>query len=361
MARQAEVLSTNTRYLSEAVLDYAERLLSYFPTELSHLMFTCTGSESNDLAVRLCRAKTGGTGVIVTDWAYNGTSLTTAGFSPSLGAQVNLGEHVRTVQAPNVYRSGSGNVNEKFRNSVQDAIDDLVRHGIRPAALIVDTILSSDGVLPEPAGFLAGAVDAIRAAGGLFIADEVQPGFGRTGSAMWGFQRHGIVPDLVTLGKPMGNGYPVAGVVVRPEVVEEFGRRARYFNTFGGNTVAVAVAAAVLDVIEQERLQQNAALVGAYLAGGLSELAKRYSSVGDVRSAGLFLGVEIVSPNLEPDPDLTADIVNGLRENNVLISATGPFANVLKIRPPLIFTRANADLFIERLDGVLSALTASRA
>ncbi len=357
MARQAEILATNTRYLNEAVLDYAERLLAYFPEELGHLMFTCTGSESNDLAIRLARARTGGTGFIVTSCAYHGTSLATAGLSPSLGFQVNLGEHVRAVEAPNAYRLSSGNVKERFRESVQAAIDDMLRHGIKPAALIVDSIFSSDGVLPEPAGFLSGAVDAIRAAGGLFIADEVQPGFARTGSEMWGFQRHGVVPDMVTLGKPMGNGYPVAGLVVRHEVVEDFGRKARYFNTFGGNTVAVAVAAAVLDVIEQEDLQRNAATVGAYLASGLRDLAKRHPSIDDVRAAGLFLGVEIVNADREPDPDLAAGIVNGLRENNVLISATGPAANVLKIRPPLVFTRANVDFFIEKSDRVLSALT----
>ncbi len=358
MSRQAAILSTNTRYLNEAILDYAERLLAYFPSELSNLMFTCTGSESNDLAMRLARAKTGGTGFIVTDCAYHGTSLAVSGLSPSLGVHVNLGEHVRTVAAPNAYRLGADKVNEEFRKAVQAAIDDLLRHGIKPAALIVDSIFSSDGVLPDPAGFLSGAVEAIREAGGLFIADEVQPGFARTGSHMWGFQRHGVVPDMVTLGKPMGNGYPVAGLVVRPEVVEEFGRKARYFNTFGGNTVAVAVAAAVLDVIEEERLQQNATEVGAYMMGGLRELAARHAIIDDVRGAGLFFGVEIVGNKAtrEPDPDVTAKIVNGLRENNVLISATGPSANILKIRPALVFSRANTDIFVEKLDLVLSGL-----
>lgn len=358
MARQASVLCTNTRYLNEDVLNYAERLLKYFPAALSHLMFTCTGSESNDLAMRLARAKTGGTGFIVTECAYHGTTLAVAGMSPSLGVNVNLGEHVRTVPAPSSYRLGAENVGKAFRNSVQAAIDDMLRHGIRPAALIVDSIFSSDGVLPDPAGFLAGAVEAIRAAGGLFIADEVQPGFARTGSHMWGFQRHGVVPDMVTLGKPMGNGYPVAGLVVKPEVVEDFGRKARYFNTFGGNTVAVAVAAAVLDVIENEGLMQNAAEVGAYMASSLRELAARHPIIDDVRGAGLFLGAEIVrdKANREPDPDITAEIVNGLREHGVLISATGPQANILKIRPALVFTRANTDYFVDKLDQVLIKL-----
>lgn len=358
MAKQAALLSTNTRYLHETVLDYAEKLLNYFPAELQHIMFTCTGSESNDLAMRLARAKTGGTGFIVTECAYHGTTLAVAGMSPSLGKTVNLGEHVRTVPAPNFYRLGGADVGEAFRAGVQAAIDDFLRHGIKPAALIVDSIFSSDGVLPDPEGFLSGAVDAIHKAGGLFIADEVQPGFGRTGAFMWGFQRHGVLPDMVSLGKPMGNGYPVAGLVMRPDVVEDFGRKARYFNTFGGNTVASAVALAVLEVIENEGLMANARTVGAYFKSGLEQLAQRYPLIGDVRGAGLFLGAEIVKDRAtrEPEPDVTAKIVNGLRENNVLISATGPLANVLKIRPPLTFSKENADFFVDKLDRVLCSI-----
>lgn len=363
LAKQAAILSTNTRYLHETVLDYAEKLLGYFPPELQHVMFTCTGSESNDLAMRLARAKTGGTGFIVTECAYHGTTSAVAGLSPSLGVNVDLGEHVRTVPAPDRYRLGEADVAQAFRAGVEAAIGDLTRHGIKPAALIVDSIFSSDGVLPDPVGFLKGAVAAIHAAGGLFIADEVQPGFGRTGAHMWGFERHGVTPDMVSLGKPMGNGYPVAGLVVRPEVVEEFGRKARYFNTFGGNTVASAVALAVLEVIENEGLQENARQVGDYFKRGLEQLAGRYSAIGDVRGAGLFLGVEIVKDRAtrEADSDLTAAIVNGLRENNVLISATGPAANILKIRPPLTFSKENVDFFISKMDRVLTPLSGARS
>ena len=295
----------------------------------------------------------------MTECAYHGTTLAVAGMSPSLGVHVNLGKHVRTVSAPNAYRLGGRDVNEAFRMGVQDAIDDFLRHGIKPAALIVDSIFSSDGVLPDPAGFLSGAVEAIHQAGGLFIADEVQPGFGRTGSHMWGFQRHGVTPDMVTLGKPMGNGYPVAGLVVRPEVVEEFGRKARYFNTFGGNTVAAAVAMAVLDVIENEGLQQNALNVGTYLAEGLRQLARNHHSIGDVRGAGLFLGVEIVKDRntREPDAESTTKLVNDLREHNVLISATGSQANILKIRPALVFSKENVDFFGDKLDHAFHNLT----
>lgn len=354
MARQAGVLATHTRYLHDGVLDYAERLLATFPPELGHIMFTCTGSEANDLAVRLARAHTGGSGFIVTETAYHGVTLATSQMSPSLGRSVDLGGDVRCVAAPD---PRAGDVAAAFTAGVQGAIDDMQRHGIRPAGLIVDTVFSSDGVFTEPKGFLTGAVAAIRAAGGLFIADEVQPGFGRTGEAMWGFQRHGLIPDMVSLGKPMGNGYPVAGLVLRPEVVADFGAKARYFNTFGGNAVAAATAMAVLEVIEGEHLKDNARIVGGYFRAGLDDLATRHPCIGDVRGAGLFLGVDLVTdrPTMTPDAARTARVVNGLREARILISATGPQANTLKIRPPLIFSKANVDTFLAGLDRVLRA------
>ncbi len=354
MARQAGILATNTRYLTDEILAYAERLLATFPDALGHVMFTCTGSEANDLALRIARAATGGSGVIVTGNAYHGVSDAVSAFSPSLGPGVDLGAHVRTVPAPDAWRI-DGDVGAAFAAAVAAAAADLRRHGIRPAALIVDTIFSSDGVMADPPGFLAPAVEAIRAAGGLFVADEVQPGFGRTGDGMWGFARHGVVPDMVTLGKPMGNGYPVAGVVVRPDLVAEFGARARYFNTFGGNTVAVATAAAVLDVIEGEGLVENARSVGALFRRGLDDLAGRFPAIGDVRSAGLFLGVEIVSDRAAKtaDAERTTRIVNRMREERILISATGPRANILKIRPPLVFSEENVGFFLERFERVM--------
>jgi 4-aminobutyrate aminotransferase-like enzyme len=320
-------------------------------------MFTCTGSEANDLAVRLAQSHTGGTGFIVTETAYHGVTLAVAGMSPSLGPGVALGEHVRTVPAPDAARMG-GDPGPAFAAAVQGAIDDLLRHGIRPAGLIVDTVFSSDGVFTDPAGFLAPAVAAIRAAGGVFIADEVQPGFGRTGDAMWGFQRHAVLPDMVSLGKPMGNGYPVAGLVLRPGVIAEFGARARYFNTFGGNAVAAATAAAVLDVVQGEALQDNARQTGALLKAGLQDLARRHPCLGEVRGAGLFLGVEILRGGdpLAADAGLALRIVNGLCHEGVLISATGPRGNVLKIRPPLVFSLDHAALLLDRLDLVLGRL-----
>ncbi len=343
--RQSTLFASHTRYLHDMVLDYAERLLATFPAAVSHVMFTCTGSEANDLALRIAYAHTGGTGLIVTENAYHGVTLATSAMSPSLGSGVPLGQNVRTIPAPDAH----------FTAHVQHAINDLQRHGIQPAALIVDTIFSSDGVYADPPGFLKPAAQAIRAAGGLFIADEVQPGFARTGSHFWGFARHDVIPDMVSLGKPMGNGYPVAGLVMKPEVIAKFGAKARYFNTFGGNAVACATAMAVLDVIEDEHLQANAQDVGTYFRDNLLTLAKTHESLGPLRTAGLFLGQDITT-NGHPDSPKAARLVNALREARILISATGPQGHILKIRPPLVFSRANVDRFLEGLEAVLKAL-----
>ncbi len=352
MAQQAGTLATHTRYLHDGILDYAERLLALFPPALSHVMFTCTGSEANDLAFRIARAATGGTGIIVTDNAYHGVTLATAEASMSIGPATAPGPTVFPVPAPSVENYPAG-IATGFAAAVTAACADMAAKGIKPAALIVDTVFSSDGVLPNPAGFLAPAAAAIRAAGGLFIADEVQPGFGRTGGQMWGFERHGLLPDMVSLGKPMGNGYPMAGLVLQPQVIADFGSKARYFNTFGGNAVAAAVGLAVLDVIRDEGLMANAATVGAAFATGLRSLAQRHNCIGETRAAGLFLGTDILSDG-QPDATRAARLVNDLRQNGILISATGPRGHILKIRPPLPFSLANVDHFLTTLDRVLT-------
>jgi 4-aminobutyrate aminotransferase-like enzyme len=353
IARQAAQINTHTRYLHDTVLDYAEALLATFPASLGHVMFTCTGSEANDLALRIARAHTGGEGIVVTSLAYHGVTSALAELSPSLGEGVPLGRHVATVPPPDAYRGGA-DMPARFAADVARAFADLHRHGIRPCALLVDTMFTSDGVFPDPAGFLAQAAEAARAAGALFIADEVQPGFGRTGS-MWGFERHGVEPDIVTMGKPMGNGHPVAGLAIRPDLLARFGGTARYFNTFGGNPVSAAAGLAVLEVLREESLPANAAAVGAHLSAGLSALAARHELIGDVRGAGLSIGVELVRDRVTKEPTTveTTRIVNALRERRVLISASGPGANILKIRPPLCLSREQADLFIEALDEVL--------
>ncbi|SAK48181.1 class III aminotransferase [Caballeronia pedi] len=355
ITKQVATLNTHTRYLHELILTYAEKLIGTFPSELSNVMFTCTGSETSDLALRVARNFTGGTGVIVTETAYHGITSAVSEISPSLGDNVPLGQHVRTVPAPDPLRGGGEDVGATFAKNVQAAIDDLNRHGIRVAALIVDTIFSSDGVYADPAGFLAPAVEAVRRAGGVFIADEVQPGFGRTGDAMWGFMRHGVVADLVIMGKPMGNGLPIAGLIAKPEVLQDFALKARYFNTFGGNPVCCAAGLAVLEVMEREQLMQNAKTTGSYMKQGLAELSKRYPSIGQVRGAGFFMGVDLVKDRetQEPDPDFAIRLVNGLRKRFVLIGASGPEGHVLKIRPPLPFSRENADQFLNAMEDTI--------
>ncbi|MDQ2779139.1 MAG: aminotransferase class III-fold pyridoxal phosphate-dependent enzyme [Pseudomonadota bacterium] len=356
LARQAALLNTHTRYLHEGVLDYAERLMATMPSAIGHVMFTCTGSEANDLALRVARAHTGAEGVIVTRFAYHGVTSAIAAASPSLGSFVKLGDAVRTVAAPDGYRSDPATLGTTFANGVRAAIADLRSHGIALAALLLDTVFSSDGIHTDPPGFLAEAAAVIREAGGVLIADEVQAGLGRTGDALWGFQRHGLVPEIVTMGKPLGAGHPLAAMAVQPMVLAAFARECRYFNTFGGNPVSMAVGNAVLDVVEAEGLMANAQRVGALLRDGLWSLAGRHTLIGDVRGAGLFIGVELVTDrgNKAPAGAAALRVVNAMKARGVLISSAGPDANVLKIRPPLVFNEANAGQLIETLDAVLS-------
>ncbi|WBV20677.1 aspartate aminotransferase family protein [Pantoea piersonii] len=363
ICKQVQTLATNTRYLHDTILELAERLLSTVPeTELAHLMLTCTGSEANDLAYRIAKIRTGGIGVIVTETAYHGITDAVSLFSPSLGTAVDLGPHVRIVPAPRHYHADGADLGDRFTRDVEAAITDLQRHGIKPAALIIDSLFTSDGILPGPKGFLKGAVGAIKQSGGLFIADEVQPGFGRTGEHMWGFQRHGVIPDIVTMGKPMGNGQPIAGLLATADVLEEFGQRSRYFNTFAGNTVSCAAALAVLKTIEKEELIRQASEVGKILLDGISALGDRHKAIGNVRGAGLFVGVELVSDRQLRTPDrwLTSQVVNRMRQKGILLSACAMGHNVLKIRPPLVLTRDQAGMIIDVLDEALKEATAAR-
>lgn len=359
--KQMQTLCTHTRYIQDGILDYAEQLLPTFGGMLSdkgHLMFTCTGSEANDLALRIAKHYTKRNGVIITSEAYHGNSDLTAGFSPSLGASSPLGTWVRQVPTPDSYRIPKENMGRWFADQVCAQIADLERRGEGLAAFIADSIFSSDGIYSEPTDLLGPVAEVVRRAGGVFIADEVQSGFGRTGERLWGYQRHGIDPDIVTMGKPMGNGFPVAAVAVAPELVQRFGGDMRYFNTFGGNSVAIAAAQATFDVIEEEDLLGNADRVGRFIRSELETLAGKYECIGDVRGAGLYIGVEMVldRSSKAPDAAIAGAIVNGLRSRGVLISATGASANILKIRPPLVFSERNGSRLLSELDAVLEVL-----
>ena len=357
VARQMRTICTHTRYVQEEILDYAEDLLSTIGGRIGHVMFTCTGSEANDLAIRIAKHKTGNAGIIITDEAYHGNSDLTAGLSPSLGPYSALGPWVRRVPSPDSYRHSAEAMATWMAGNVRKQVEDLERRGQGLAAFIADSVFSSDGIFTEPTDLLAPVMEVVHAAGGLFIADEVQSGFGRTGDKMWGFERHRVDPDIVTMGKPMGNGFPVAAVALSPSVIREFGRETRYFNTFGGNSVAIAAAQATLNVIRDERLQENATCVGQIIRDGFVQLARRYEMIGDVRGAGLYTGVELVKSrhSKEPDQETTLAIVNGLRSRRVLISATGLNANVLKIRPPLVFSQSNADQLLTETEAVLAS------
>lgn len=361
ISRQASLLSTHTRYLNDVVDGYAERLLATFPRGIDHLVLTCTGSEANDLALRVAKVATGRTGFIVTETAYHGNSTAVTDVSPSSRPGQPLPPHVRAVPAPEMYRNPVGDPGQRFAESVAAAITDLERSGFGFAALLVDTIFSSDGIYADPAGFLAPTVKLVHERQGLFIADEVQPGFGRTGAAMWGFARHGVVPDIVTMGKPMGNGFPMGGVAMRAALLDGFAAEVKYFNTFGGNPVAAAAGLAVLDVIEDEGLMQNAGEVGRHLMDGLREIGNRHMTIGDVRGAGLFIGLELVRDrdSKEPAPELASLLINRLRRRGILIGAAGPFGSTLKIRPPLCFGKYHADMFITACDEELRAIAAS--
>ncbi|PPS69837.1 MULTISPECIES: aspartate aminotransferase family protein [Streptomyces] len=350
VARQMTRVNTNTRYVQEALVDYAERLLATFPEELSKLSIACSGSEANDLAVRVARFHTGGEGIIVTRWAYHGITREVASFSPHLGAGSPLGPNVRLIDPPDPRLAAPGTtLAEHMRQQVRAAIDDLERHGYRLAALITDCAYTSDGIFTDPVDYMQGVVEEVHAAGGVYIADEVQSGFARLGESMWGFTRHGVLPDIVTMGKPMGNGMPISGVVFRPEVSEEFGRNVRYFNTFGGSSIPLAAGAAVLDVLERENVQQRVLESGNALRAGLREITEDSPFVAEIRGAGLYVGVEIVKDRdtLEPDRLLTEDVINDMRDRRILINGTGKSANTLKIRPPLAFDSADVTRFLE--------------
>ncbi len=349
--QQMRMLNVHTRYLHEGIHRYIERLLATLPASLDRLVMTCTGSESNDLALRLVRQWTGKQGIIVTDGAYHGNTSAVTEVSPSAYKRGAPPDYV--YQIPFTELAQQADPAAWFAQQVERGIDELEQRGYGCAALLVDTIFSSDGVFADPVGFLQPAVQRLHARGALFIADEVQPGFGRTGDALWGFLRHGLEPDVVTMGKPMGNGFPVAAVAAREELFARLNREVGYFNTFGGSTAAVAAATAVLDVLEQEQLIEHARRVGGELKHGLQQLQTTHPEIGAVRGAGLFLGLDLVDAGGEPDAARTTAVINALRQHGVLIGAAGKFGNTLKIRPPLCFGSDETAFFLQRLERAL--------
>ncbi len=356
--RQMAVLNTNTRYLHASLVRYAERLASLLSDPLSVCFFVNSGSEANDLALRLAHAHTGQRDVMVLDGAYHGHLSSLIKISPykfdgpgGKGAP----PHVHKVTRPDPYRAPTGQTGQGYAESVLEATRTIEQAGRGVAAFISESILGCAGQIEFPAGYLPAAYRYTRQAGGVCIADEVQVGFGRVGTHFWGFETQEVVPDIVVLGKPIGNGHPLGAVVTTPEIADSFDTGMEFFSTFGGNPVSCAVGMAVLDVIEEEGLQAHALRVGNALHAGLSDLQSRHQLIGDVRGRGLFLGVELVldTEALQPATEQASYIVNRLCEHGVLVGTDGPFHNVLKIKPPLVFSEANADFLVETLDNIL--------
>jgi len=362
LCRQAATLNTHTRYLHENVVAYAERLGATFPGELSVCMFVCTGTEANDLAFRIARAVTGNEGAIVMENAYHGNSTVVTELSTEEYPAEERPGYLVAVEPPNPYRGryryGEPDLGMRYADLIGDAIGELNRRQVRPAMFLCDAIFDSNGALTAPPKYFERVYERVRAAGGLCIADEVQSGLCRLGDHMWGFEDSAVIPDIVTLGKPIGDGHPLAAVVTTPAIAEAFARKFHFFNTFGGNPVSAAVGLAVLDVIERENILKNVHDVGAHLSAGLKSLAEKQPLIGDVRGKGLFYGVELVRDrqSREPAQAEAERIREYLRMNGILVGTSGALGNVIKIRPPMVFSKANADLLVGKLERVFRSL-----
>ncbi len=357
VAEQQRLLATHSRYLHEAIVELAERLQATLPPALDAVIVLNSGSEANDLAWRIARAATGHTGAVVTGFAYHGLTEATHALSPEEWAAGERPAHVATVPAPDGYRGAYRRGTEGWAERYAACLDEAAVGGRGVAAMFADPVFTADGVLAPPPGYLREAARRVRAHGGLLIADEVQAGHGRSGSHLWSFQPSGIEPDMVVMGKPMGNGFPVAALVASSAVLAAVPEETELFSTFGGNPVACAAALAVLAVIEDEGLTQHAAEVGGYVRDGLLALQRRHPVIGDVRGAGLLLGAELVedAATRAPAAGRAGQVAEAMRDRGILLGTTGPAGNVLKIRPPLVFQRDQADLLLETLDGVLAA------
>lgn len=360
---QTALLNTHTRYLHPLVVELAERLGSSLANTLTSCYFVCTGTEANDLAVQIARTVTGHHGVVVTERSYHGNSDLVGKLSTDSYPAEERPDWLAVVEPPNTYRGpfhardGIGRYGDRYADDLTARVDDLTERGHGPAALLMDTSWDSNGVLIAPAGYVASVAGTVRDRGGLVIADEVQAGYCRMGAHFWGHTHYDLVPDIVTIGKPMGAGHPVAAVVTTPEIAARFAERRSYFNTFGGNPVSAAVALAVLDVIDDEGLLANATTTGALLGEQLGEIANRHDIVGVVQGRGLFWGLDLVVDRATREPVAYADakrLATQLRRRGILAGITGRYTNVLKIRPPLPFTPEHVDLLTSVLDDVLA-------
>jgi 4-aminobutyrate aminotransferase-like enzyme len=356
ICKQAGTLNTHTRYLHDGILSYIEKLTGTTDASLNTVILTCTGSEANDIALRMAEAMTGRRGIIATDATYHGNTALVSQLSksniPSVG--FGLGQNFRFVDAPDSYRAPDpdGTV---FAAQVADQIAALEEDGTGFAALVVCPYFLNEGFPANPDGWLKPVAEVVRKAGGLLICDEVQSGFGRTGTHFWAHEKMGVVPDIMVLGKPMANGHPVGGVVANADIVKTFREGYRYFNTFGGNPVSCAAAMAVLEQIKERDLVANALTVGLHARARMEALAAKSDVIGDVRGSGLIFGAEMVTDRATKAPAsaFTDRVINAMRHRGILHSKLGRHKNTLKIRPPMPFSVQNADLLFDTLDEVL--------
>ncbi|CAM5484896.1 aspartate aminotransferase family protein [Leifsonia shinshuensis] len=368
IAEQAATLNIHTRYLNDRVVDYAERLLATFDDALDRIVFTNSGSESNDLAFRIATQHSGASGILISDFSYHGHTQALARVTTGLRAHEGLGPHVRTLRIPDLDGADVDGpagaqpedaVLDAALREVDEAIASLQAAGFGVAAVLFDSLFSTEGLNRVPEGYVRGLAERVRRAGGLVIADEVQSGFGRTGRSFWGHRNHGIVPDLMTMGKPMGNGHPLGGVALPAALLDEFGPRNMYFNTFGGNPVSAAAGLAVLDVLADERLVERAQENGRAIRAALAQLGAEHPWIGVPKGDGLFFGVEVydrpaADAGARPDPARTKAVVEAMRDRRVLVSRIGRHDSVLKMRPPLAIEAPEVDLVLATLADALA-------
>ena len=358
---QSRQLNTNTRYLNDTIVEYAEALTKKLPTGLDVCFFTNSGSESNDLALRMARSITRSKETIVLDGAYHGHLSSLIEISPykynGPGGDGSP-EFVYAIPMPNYYsgKYRGEDASTRYVKEIDTIVNRISNSGKKISAFIFESIMGCGGQLILPKGFLKQSIKKIKDAGGIIIADEVQIGFGRIGESFWGFESQELIPDIVTMGKSMGNGHPLSALVTTREISDQFNNGMEYFNSFGGNPVSCAIGHSVLNIIEDEELQENAADVGLYLKSMLNDLKEKFELIGDVRGKGLFLGAELVRNNksLDPAEKEATHIVNAMKEMGILMSVDGPDNNVLKIKPPMVFNRNDALFLIESLDAILS-------
>ncbi|MBT33487.1 MAG: aminotransferase class III, partial [Thalassobius sp.] len=359
--QQIALLNTNTRYLYDNLHEYAERLLAKFPAKLNKIFFVNSGSAASDLAMRLARAYSNKKEIAVMEYGYHGNTqqcIDISSYKADGKGGKGLNDYVYKLPLPDAYK-GEHTGKDAGILYAQEAINLLNSKPTLPGAFIAEPIIGCGGQIPLPDGYLQKLYEFLQAQNILCISDEVQVGMGRLGSTFWGFEQHGVIPDIVIIGKPIGNGHPMAAVVCTEEVAQAFENGMEFFSSFGGNPVSCSIGNAVLDVLEEENLQQHAKITGEHLIQGFKTLAKNYAQIGDVRGSGLFLGIEIVDQNgnrSELAGEQAAIIKNKLRDKFILSSTDGPYESVLKFKPPLCFNTKNADQLLNAVEQILKTM-----